>query len=55
MCHQNIYELLNSQTVTNWNGIHAVPLVPLRIFTGLLMIHHGSEGKIIFCQRPYKC
>uniref|UniRef100_A0A6S8ZWK9 DoxX family protein n=3 Tax=Ditylum brightwellii TaxID=49249 RepID=A0A6S8ZWK9_9STRA len=32
------------KTVTNWNGIHSVPLVPLRIFTGLLMVHHGSEG-----------
>jgi|AntRauTorckE5430_2_1112549.scaffolds.fasta_scaffold08139_2 hypothetical protein len=29
------------KTVTNWNGIHSVPLVPLRILTGLLMIHHG--------------
>lgn len=34
------------KTVTNWQGIHAVPLVPLRIMTGLLMIHHGSEGGI---------
>merc|ERR1712238_489696 len=34
------------KTVTNWNGIHSVPLVPLRIATGLLMIHHGSEGGI---------
>jgi len=34
------------KTVTNWNGIHSVPLVPLRILTGLLMIHHGSEGGI---------
>ena len=33
------------KTVTNWNGIHAVPLVPLRIITGALMIHHGSEGE----------
>jgi len=32
------------KTVTNWQGIHSVPLVPLRILTGLLMIHHGSEG-----------
>jgi hypothetical protein len=32
------------KTVTNWNGIHSVPLVPLRIATGLLMIHHGTEG-----------
>lgn len=29
---------------TNWQGIHSVPLVPLRIMSGLLMIHHGSEG-----------
>lgn len=28
------------KTVTNWNGIHSAPLVPLRILTGLLMIHH---------------
>ena len=34
------------KTVTNWEGIHSVPLVPLRILTGLLMIHHGSEGGI---------
>jgi hypothetical protein len=33
------------KTVTNWEGIHAFPLVPLRILTGLLMIHHGSEGE----------
>lgn len=32
------------KTVTKWEGIHAVPLVPLRILTGMLMIHHGSEG-----------
>jgi len=32
------------KTVTNWNGIHSVPLVPLRVLTGALMIHHGSEG-----------
>lgn len=35
------------KTVTNWQGIHSVPLVPLRIITGLLMIHHGSEGGIL--------
>ena len=35
------------KTVTNWQGIHSVPLVPLRILTGLLMIHHGSEGKTV--------
>lgn len=34
------------KTVTNWQGIHSVPLVPLRIVTGLLMIHHGSEGGV---------
>jgi len=34
------------KTVTNWQGIHSVPLVPLRVLTGLLMIHHGSEGGI---------
>merc|ERR1712113_733160 len=32
------------KTVTNWQGIHSVPLVPLRFLTGVLMIHHGSEG-----------
>jgi len=35
------------KTVTNWNGIHSVPLVPLRIMTGLLMMHHGSEGGVL--------
>eukprot|EP00548_Thalassiothrix_antarctica_P007401 CAMPEP_0194141468 /NCGR_PEP_ID=MMETSP0152-20130528/10874_1 /TAXON_ID=1049557 /ORGANISM="Thalassiothrix antarctica, Strain L6-D1" /LENGTH=232 /DNA_ID=CAMNT_0038840099 /DNA_START=51 /DNA_END=749 /DNA_ORIENTATION=- len=35
------------KTVTDWNGIHSVPLVPLRIMTGLLMIHHGSEGGLL--------
>ena len=34
------------KTVTNWQGIHSIPLVPLRILTGLLMIHHGSEGGV---------
>lgn len=34
------------KTVTDWNGIHSVPLVPLRIAAGLLMIHHGSEGGV---------
>ena len=34
------------KTITNWEGIHSVPLVPLRILSGLLMIHHGSEGGI---------
>ena len=37
-------KILKKKTVTNWQGIHSVPLVPLRILTGLLMIHHGSEG-----------
>jgi putative oxidoreductase len=35
------------KTVTQWQGIHAVPLVPLRIATGLLMMHHGSEGGVL--------
>eukprot|EP00527_Entomoneis_sp_CCMP2396_P000371 CAMPEP_0198142128 /NCGR_PEP_ID=MMETSP1443-20131203/5017_1 /TAXON_ID=186043 /ORGANISM="Entomoneis sp., Strain CCMP2396" /LENGTH=236 /DNA_ID=CAMNT_0043805083 /DNA_START=41 /DNA_END=751 /DNA_ORIENTATION=+ len=35
------------KTVTNWKGIHSVPLVPLRIMTGALMIHHGSEGGVL--------
>lgn len=34
------------KTVTKWEGIHAVPLVPLRILTGVLMMHHGSEGGV---------
>ena len=34
------------KTVTDWQGIHAVPLVPLRVATGLLMVHHGSEGGV---------
>lgn len=32
------------KTVTNWEGIHSVPLIPLRVLVGMLMIHHGSEG-----------
>eukprot|EP00316_Scyphosphaera_apsteinii_P021759 CAMPEP_0119319198 /NCGR_PEP_ID=MMETSP1333-20130426/48721_1 /TAXON_ID=418940 /ORGANISM="Scyphosphaera apsteinii, Strain RCC1455" /LENGTH=176 /DNA_ID=CAMNT_0007325551 /DNA_START=122 /DNA_END=652 /DNA_ORIENTATION=+ len=32
------------KTVTNWEGIHSVPLVPLRVLSGVLMMHHGSEG-----------
>jgi len=32
------------KTVTNWKGVHSVPLVPLRVMSGLLMVHHGSEG-----------
>ena len=32
------------KTVAKVEGIHAVPLVPLRVLTGVLMIHHGSEG-----------
>ena len=35
------------KTVKNWDGIHSVPLVPLRVLTGLLMIHHGSEGALL--------
>lgn len=35
------------KTVTNWEGIHSAPLVPLRMMTGLLMIHHGSEGGVL--------
>ena len=34
------------KSVEKIDGIHSVPLVPLRILTGLLMIHHGSEGGI---------
>lgn len=32
------------KTVTDWNGIHSAPLVPLRVLSGVLMVHHGSEG-----------
>eukprot|EP00929_Paragymnodinium_shiwhaense_P116908 TRINITY_DN86930_c0_g1_i1.p1 TRINITY_DN86930_c0_g1~~TRINITY_DN86930_c0_g1_i1.p1 ORF type:complete len:233 (-),score=29.98 TRINITY_DN86930_c0_g1_i1:92-790(-) len=32
------------KTVKKVEGIHAAPLVPLRVATGMLMIHHGSEG-----------
>jgi len=32
------------KTVKRTEGIHAVPLVPLRVLAGILMIHHGSEG-----------
>ena len=35
---------LSAPNSRSWQGIHAVPLVPLRIATGVLMIHHGSEG-----------
>lgn len=34
------------KSVEKVEGIHSFPLVPLRILTGLLMIHHGSEGGI---------
>ena len=30
------------KTVTRWEGIHSVPIVPLRVLTGVLMIHHGN-------------
>jgi len=32
------------KSVKKTEGIHAVPLLPLRVVTGLLMMHHGSEG-----------
>mmetsp|Transcript_86117 Transcript_86117/g.251982 ORF Transcript_86117/g.251982 Transcript_86117/m.251982 type:complete len:232 (+) Transcript_86117:66-761(+) len=32
------------KSVTKVEGIHAVPLLPLRVGSGILMIHHGSEG-----------
>lgn len=32
------------KSVTKVEGIHAVPLLPLRVASGVLMIHHGSEG-----------
>jgi len=32
------------KSVTKVEGIHAVPLLPLRVASGALMIHHGSEG-----------
>jgi putative oxidoreductase len=35
------------KTVTTWEGVHAVPLVPLRFMSGLLMVHHGSEGGML--------
>ena len=38
-----LLHMKNKQTLHK-QGIHSVPLVPLRILTGLLMIHHGSEG-----------
>lgn len=34
------------KTVTSVQGIHAAPLVLARVATGLLMIHHGSEGGV---------
>jgi uncharacterized membrane protein YphA (DoxX/SURF4 family) len=35
------------KSIEKIDGIHSVPLAPLRIVTGLLMIHHGSEGGIL--------
>ncbi|GMH68611.1 hypothetical protein TrST_g11998 [Triparma strigata] len=35
------------KTVTKTSGIHSVPLVILRVTTGLLMIHHGTEGGVL--------
>lgn len=32
------------KSVEKTSGIHSVPLVPLRLLTGVLMVHHGSEG-----------
>ncbi len=32
------------KTVTSTKGIHSVPLIFLRVTTGILMIHHGTEG-----------
>jgi len=32
------------KSVEKVQGIHAVPLLPLRVGSGILMIHHGSEG-----------
>eukprot|EP00931_Biecheleriopsis_adriatica_P014441 TRINITY_DN116254_c0_g1_i1.p1 TRINITY_DN116254_c0_g1~~TRINITY_DN116254_c0_g1_i1.p1 ORF type:complete len:227 (-),score=27.18 TRINITY_DN116254_c0_g1_i1:50-730(-) len=32
------------KSVTKIEGIHSVPLLPLRVGSGILMIHHGSEG-----------
>ncbi|GMI47332.1 hypothetical protein TrCOL_g3068 [Triparma columacea] len=34
------------KTVTSTAGIHSVPLFILRVTTGVLMIHHGSEGGV---------
>lgn len=34
------------KSVSKVEGIHAFPLVPLRVMSGLLMIHHGSEGGV---------
>eukprot|EP00416_Gambierdiscus_australes_P042622 CAMPEP_0171108180 /NCGR_PEP_ID=MMETSP0766_2-20121228/68362_1 /TAXON_ID=439317 /ORGANISM="Gambierdiscus australes, Strain CAWD 149" /LENGTH=215 /DNA_ID=CAMNT_0011569635 /DNA_START=73 /DNA_END=720 /DNA_ORIENTATION=+ len=32
------------KSVTKLEGVHTVPLLPLRVGSGVLMIHHGSEG-----------
>lgn len=32
------------KSVKKTEGIHAVPLLPLRVGSGILMVHHGSEG-----------
>ena len=34
------------KSVTRTEGIHAVPLLPLRVLAGVLMMHHGSEGGV---------
>ena len=33
--------------MTKTNGIHSVPLVVLRLTTGALMLHHGTEGGVL--------
>jgi len=38
---------MSNEDVTDKKESTWVPLVPLRILTGLLMIHHGSEGGVL--------
>mmetsp|Transcript_20776 Transcript_20776/g.41871 ORF Transcript_20776/g.41871 Transcript_20776/m.41871 type:complete len:229 (+) Transcript_20776:3-689(+) len=35
------------KSVEKVTGVHAVPIVPLRIVSGILMIHHGNEGGVL--------
>ena len=46
---------MSNEDVTDKKESAWVPLVPLRILTGLLMIHHGSEGRSYLVQFKIRC